>query len=254
VTDAIRRQAGYVLIGALVAAGLYATLFVGEGAADVVHGEDKAIEYLGALALLVAAVAFFLCFLRTRGSSEYTPVNKLAFLLLALAFLFGAGEEISWGQRILGVETPQAIAESNAQQELTFHNLSALDGVFTFENAFQLFWLGFGVAIPLLCALSATSRRLVARLMPILPLWLAVLFIVQQANGELVQVFLDANPGLYHDEAPLAANRFEITETILAALLAIGALLTLREASARRAQADPALPQSAARSTTPARP
>ena len=246
-TDGLRRQAGYVLIGALAAAALYATLFLGEGPAEAVHGEDKAIEYLGAMALLVAAIAFFLCFLRARGSAEYTSLNKLAFLLLALAFLFGAGEEISWGQRILGVETPQAIAESNAQRELTFCNLSRFDGLFTFETAFQLFWLGFGIAIPVLCALSATLRRFVSRLIPILPLWLAALFVVQQATGELVQVYLDANPGLYHDEAPLSANRFEVTETILAALLAVGALLTLRDVREPRAPLRRARPTSGVR-------
>jgi hypothetical protein len=35
--------------------------------------------------------------------------RNIFFLLLALVFLFGAGEEISWGQRIFGFETPESI-------------------------------------------------------------------------------------------------------------------------------------------------
>jgi hypothetical protein len=38
--------------------------------------------------------------------------------------LFGAGEEISWGQRVFSIETPQALMERNAQQELNLHNLT----------------------------------------------------------------------------------------------------------------------------------
>lgn len=42
-------------------------------------------------------------------------------LVMIGAFVIGA-EEISWGQRILGIETPEAIAQRNSQQELTIHN------------------------------------------------------------------------------------------------------------------------------------
>ena len=38
--------------------------------------------------------------------------------------LFGAGEEISWGQRDFDIETPQSLMERNAQKELNLHNLT----------------------------------------------------------------------------------------------------------------------------------
>ena len=124
-TDGARTQIRYVAIGAVVSAAIYATLFLGAGAADVVHGEDKLIEYVGGLALLIGSLAFLLCFLRTRKDPSYTLVKRTAFLLLAITFFFGAGEEISWGQRVFGLDTPDSIAETNKQGELNFHNLDS---------------------------------------------------------------------------------------------------------------------------------
>ncbi len=46
----------------------------------------------------------------------------LGFIGVSIAFFFVAGEEISWGQRILGIETPAEYAAVNTQQELTLHN------------------------------------------------------------------------------------------------------------------------------------
>jgi hypothetical protein len=40
--------------------------------------------------------------------------------------LFIAGDEISWGQRLLGITTPQQIAAENLQNEVTVHNLDGL--------------------------------------------------------------------------------------------------------------------------------
>ena len=45
---------------------------------------------------------------------------------LAAALLFAAGEEISWGQRILDVETPDVLIDGNGQDELNLHNLAGV--------------------------------------------------------------------------------------------------------------------------------
>ncbi len=47
--------------------------------------------------------------------------------LLALFFLFGAGEEISWGQRIFNVESSEFFIQNNSQGETNFHNLIVND-------------------------------------------------------------------------------------------------------------------------------
>ena len=45
------------------------------------------------------------------------------YVLGAAALLFVAGEEISWGQRILGFATPDALAALNRQDEFNVHNI-----------------------------------------------------------------------------------------------------------------------------------
>lgn len=52
----------------------------------------------------------------------------LTTLLIALAFLFVAGEEISWGQRIFNIETSEFFANNNVQKEMNLHNLT-INGV-----------------------------------------------------------------------------------------------------------------------------
>jgi hypothetical protein len=49
-------------------------------------------------------------------------------LLLGLVLFFGAGEEISWGQRMLGLKSPEFFDKNNSQHETNFHNL-IVDGV-----------------------------------------------------------------------------------------------------------------------------
>src|SRR5690606_5826178 len=41
----------------------------------------------------------------------------------AAGFIFGAGEEISWGQRILNIESTEFFQKNNAQGETNLHNL-----------------------------------------------------------------------------------------------------------------------------------
>jgi H+/Cl- antiporter ClcA len=37
-------------------------------------------------------------------------------------FIFGAGEEVSWGQRLFNLETPELFQKYNAQKETNIHN------------------------------------------------------------------------------------------------------------------------------------
>ena len=49
--------------------------------------------------------------------------QALAYALLAVLSVLAAGEEISWGQRLLGLETPESVRDANLQEELNVHNL-----------------------------------------------------------------------------------------------------------------------------------
>ncbi len=45
------------------------------------------------------------------------------YLLFAAMMVFSAGEEISWGQRVVGFETPTDLLDINKQDEFTLHNV-----------------------------------------------------------------------------------------------------------------------------------
>jgi len=86
--------------------------------------EDSIVEYLTALSYLVASF-FFLRSWRAAGFLDNRLVS-VGFLAAGILFFLIFGEEISWGQRILAVATPEGIAEANRQGELTLHNLNAV--------------------------------------------------------------------------------------------------------------------------------
>jgi hypothetical protein len=83
--------------------------------------EDGFIEYATAVMLLCISILSFSRLIKFWNS---TPLLwKVGTLGFALIFLFGAGEEVSWGQRIIGWESSEYFAQNNAQQETNLHNM-----------------------------------------------------------------------------------------------------------------------------------
>ena len=67
------------------------------------------------LFVMVTLSALWLVF---RGTGRYRPF----FMLLAAAGFFTAGEEISWGQRLLDIDSPEFFEDYNIQGETNVHN------------------------------------------------------------------------------------------------------------------------------------
>ncbi len=84
--------------------------------------EDGFVEWGTSIALFVGFIVSIRRFLRARHRFDWR--GKLILLFVAFVCLFGAGEEISWGQRVLGIETPASFKERNAQEEFNLHNLT----------------------------------------------------------------------------------------------------------------------------------
>ncbi len=83
--------------------------------------EDGFLEWLTVLALFSGAV---LCWQRCWSLKKSHPALFLwCTAIYGGVMFFGMGEEISWGQRVLGIETPEFLAEANAQKETNLHNL-----------------------------------------------------------------------------------------------------------------------------------
>ena len=84
--------------------------------------EDGFIEWMTSITLF-GAFCFSVHRLVT-AHRLFALRGKFILLLVALVCLFGAGEEISWGQRVFDIETPTSLRERNAQKELNLHNLT----------------------------------------------------------------------------------------------------------------------------------
>jgi hypothetical protein len=210
-----------LLLGVGLIALAYSVLLLPSEAVDTYVQEDGIVEWIGALGLFAASGLFFWIALRSRG--RWAGIKRLAALALAIVFFFGGGEEISWGQRLLGFETPQELSEANAQDETNVHNLEVFDGLLSVERLFQLFWIVFAVLIPIVCALAPGPRRWLGNLLPIMPLAVAILLIINQLLGSGFEAVLDANPSLFESDYPLEQARFEVTESVISVLLAAGA-------------------------------
>lgn len=130
--------------------------------------EDGAFEYLQAVLYLVAAVAFAIVAWRTKAKSWAT--------LIAVGMFFIAGEEISWGQRILGLSTPTSLEESNVQGELNLHNIEGVHGSIRAMGVMVVILLF--VVVPLAHRWMPAARRLLDRVrapeVPLLAVPLAV--------------------------------------------------------------------------------
>ena len=131
--------------------------------------EDGPIEYGTAICLFLSSVILLGQAVRTARSGG---ASSLWLVLYSAAFLFGAGEEISWGQRIIGWETTGFFAEHNVQNETTLHNLAFGDEQLTkslFGSYLTVAILMYLVVLPLLYSRISLVARLVDRIMLPLP-------------------------------------------------------------------------------------
>ncbi len=87
--------------------------------------EDNIFENLQFIFYFFAAILALLISL-----SSLSKKNKLTFIYFlgfSTFLFFIAGEEISWGQRILGITSPEIATEINTQNETTIHNIKGLN-------------------------------------------------------------------------------------------------------------------------------
>ncbi len=152
--------------------------------------EDGIVEYGTAIALLISCIVLFRNGLSLRGRAGKLAVGLTFFY--SFLFFFGAGEEISWGQRIFGWETGETLKEINKQGEITFHNVE-ISGVALTEHLFgpvlTFVLLLYLVALPLLYPRNATIQRLSDRFaIPVPGLRHAALAII----GSIIIAIVDA--------------------------------------------------------------
>lgn len=92
---------------------------------EVYTSEDGFIEAGSALFLLSSSMLLAYKFIKLFKHKKI--LWKVGMLGLIIVFFFGAGEEISWGQRIFNVESSEYFLQNNAQGETNLHNM-VVDG------------------------------------------------------------------------------------------------------------------------------
>ncbi len=93
---------------------------------EIMVREDGFVEYLQFFSLIISGILSLLVFKFLYKKKEY--FLSLLFFLITCTFFFIAGDEISWGQRIMGINSPDYFLQSNVQREITIHNLAPFSG------------------------------------------------------------------------------------------------------------------------------
>jgi len=128
----------------------------------VVVREDGWVEYLTAVFLLLGAIVLGSNAIKAMKRNDKKQV--LFFTLASLVFIFGAGEEISWGQRIFGIHTSEYFMEHNYQGETNLHNLEigGVDlNILIFSNLMFIALAFYFILLPLLVWKVKFIRKLV---------------------------------------------------------------------------------------------
>lgn len=227
----------YIILAAYITL-VFPVLGMGNNVVAGMLPEDHYFENVGAASLFVASLLFFYGFLIARkvlDKSWASLIKKLIFLGLALLFFFGAGEEISWGQRIFGFATPEALAEVNKQDELNLHNLNAMEdsSFFTADRIFDVFWFLFGVLVPVAALFSPAFKRLAGKFVPIVHWGMSALFLYNYLWAKLAKILFKAT--YTFDRISLVQAIQEIKESNYAVIFILVAGFAAWELSQSRA-------------------
>ena len=131
--------------------------------------EDGIIEYSTAIFLLSVSIYLINKLLKT---VKVISTKNIGIVLFSIIFFFGFGEEISWGQRIFNIETPQFFVENNLQSETNIHNLM-IGGVklnkLIFTNTLFFIFSFYFLAIPYLYAKRNSVKSIINKFSIVIP-------------------------------------------------------------------------------------
>ncbi len=192
--------------------------------------EDGFFETAGAIFFLLSAILFFSLSVKSRSPYIY---RKVFFILLVCAFLFAFFEEISWGQRIFNLTTPQSLQEINMQKEINLHNLEIFhrgtkDGkeksfwylMLNMDRLFSIFWFSYCCLLPLLYKFNYKTKITLQSIdFPIVPIFIGVSFFINYLFSKIIMFYI--NPILFD-------SAVEIKESNIAFLFLIVSILFVR--------------------------
>jgi hypothetical protein len=153
----------HVAVPVLLMVALLVIHLARPGRYEALTREDGVVEYATAVCYFAAFLAGLLLTRRVLAGRDW-PFTVL-YGGMAVAFLVVCLEEISWGQRIFQVESPDFFRETNIQREIGIHNLQGIHALLHPAYIVVGFTGAFG-ALVLSRLLNAPERAIVTRLLP----------------------------------------------------------------------------------------
>ena len=138
--------------------------------------------------------------------AEKGVFHRCLYILGGLVMVFVAGEEISWGQRLIGFATPDALMDINAQEEFNLHNIDI--------NLFYLIQLYGSLGLCVAACAAYFARKTALFRIPLPSIWIAL--------GSLVLLSWTWDPRIGEGEAyPVFRDRHFLLPILSIALLII---------------------------------
>jgi len=179
--------------------------------------EDGLIEWLQFFFFFISSIFAFLIAL---GNKRINKSIFIIYLLLSLSLIFIALEEISWGQRLFGVESYSIfdgikelpLLKSNVQRETNLHNFESIHSKIRYVYLAICFYGCFSWLLSFKKFGENVKRFLKYFLIP--PILIPYFFFL------LINVF---------DPLKFAPQDFEVTELLLSLGIALFLMLTYRD-------------------------
>jgi len=152
--------------------------------------EDGLVEYISAFSLLACSMILFHSIYKRWANLKLSQTIGLA--LMSFILFFGFGEEVSWGQRIFGIISPDFFVENNLQNETNIHNLK-LYGIKLNQWVFTYVLVGlctmYFLALPLVVRFYTHINHCVSNYAIPIPKWeYSLVFLIASLALNLINI------------------------------------------------------------------
>lgn len=166
--------------------------------------EDGIVEYASVACYLASALVFFFLSLKAKiniRTDSSGHIRHIFYFILALVMIGFAGEEISWGQRLLEYNIPEYWKHANRQGEANLHNLNLWDALDTSGNKkngimrlfssvalYTYFWFFLFVVMPIVTKIWSAANDYIKMMgIPVFNFFYGLLFMVNFLTLEFIE-------------------------------------------------------------------
>jgi hypothetical protein len=195
----------------------------GKGLYKWFTGEDGFAESLQVVFYGLALLFCMRVIVRLRRAAHHHVAVLYAVVAIGLVFMLG--EELSWGQRIWGWNTPDAMRGINKQEETNLHNIYGVGSTFKW---LQLVIGAYGTLLPILVQKLPAHSRQRRFLNWVVPHYTLIPYFAMLFAWRIYRNLFDAPRELYF----VVAEYNEVLELVLAMGLFLFMVFQLRSLQA----------------------